>query len=314
MLMYYKSLRSIAGKLKWILMDEEYNIIQSPTKEHIKLAIIGDPPKKCCICRGIDTYINNSGTHVWHGHVCDKKNCTKYICQICQNIDNRIDESEIEEYILNKRKGRKCYICNKDLSGDDYGRRYYNEKGDWTGEYVCHKHHYKYGYHGQGNLKKLLALCRNRDFDIKRKKCKGCIGAQIIGETICVRNLNIETDNFNYYVDLSKHVYYGYSEVKTATLIYGRWDFSNFNEKDFDTLFLVCMDQYELWKDVKRVYAIPWEDAIKRSTITIYENPSRISWYRDFEIDVKPFNDTYHKMDVTTCMLNRPYDDNKKDI
>ena len=30
-------------------------------------------------------------------------------------------------------------------------------------------------------------------------------------------------------------------------------------------------------------------------------NPSRKTWYEEFEIDKKPFNGTYHNMDIDKC-------------
>lgn len=62
-MIYYKSLRLVNGKPKWIVIDEDYNIIVSPTRQQIKTAILGDPPKRCCTCGGKETYINSSGTH-----------------------------------------------------------------------------------------------------------------------------------------------------------------------------------------------------------------------------------------------------------
>lgn len=91
-----------------------------------------------------------------------------------------MSESEIKEYMANKRKDRKCCMCSKDLSGEDKGRRYYGKEDIWTGKYVCHKHHQTHNYHSQNSLKKLLALCRNQGFNIKRERCKGCIANENI--------------------------------------------------------------------------------------------------------------------------------------
>lgn len=126
----------------------------------------------------------------------------------------------------------------------------------------------------------------------------------VCANTLDVKDLNIETDNFTYYVDLSEHVNYGYSEVKTATFnkIDGRWYLNRIHKENFDTLLLVCMDQYDPWKNVKRICAIPSNMITTTTTITIYDAPSvRLRWYERFEIDPKPFNDNYHKMNINIC-------------
>lgn len=136
---------------------------------------------------------------------------------------------------------------------------------------------------------------------------KGFIGTQIVANTYGLDDCNIKMNSFRFYIDLSKHSKYGYIEVKTATLniLYGKWSFSKFDEKDFNTLFLVCMDENDPWKNVKRVYAIPWEDAIYRSSISVLENSSRSSWYDKYNIDEKSFDDTYHNMKLENCSVLR---------
>lgn len=54
------------------------------------------------------------------------------------------------------------------------------------------------------------------------------------------------------------------------------------------------------WKNVKRVYVIP-EDSSElygKIYISIYDKPSRESKWEKFRVDEKPYNDTYHKMDM----------------
>lgn len=41
--------------------------------------------KICCRCRSIETYVDPNGYHRWHRHVCDKKSCTKFLCDKCWN-------------------------------------------------------------------------------------------------------------------------------------------------------------------------------------------------------------------------------------
>lgn len=58
-LICYKSLRLVNGKPKWILKDENYDIIKSPTMGQIKSSLFEeDRPKRCCICGGYESYID----------------------------------------------------------------------------------------------------------------------------------------------------------------------------------------------------------------------------------------------------------------
>jgi len=241
---YYKSVRFINGKPRWIISDENYNIIGNPTKEQLRLALDEDDrPKICCIC-GKDMSLPN-----WYKHKCDKYNCTRHLC-----ID--------------------CY-------------RIYSPRST------------------QNKIKK-MADSRIGNLDPSCPRGKGFIGQQIIAKTHGVEDCNLKTDNFNFYVDLSKISGYGYVEVKIATLnrINGRYEFNGIKPEKFDTLILICMD--ENWKDINKMYAIPWEIAmIHGKYITIYENPSKIVWYDEFKIDNRQYNDTYHSMELKNCKILR---------
>lgn len=221
--------------------------------------------------------------------------------------------------IIDKEDVRKCFKCGNektfvDHSGRQHWSYHYGEKGERTGEWLCNtcrmntestKKYYKDRYEEL----KHVTDCRNAYININRDKCKGCIGVQICAITLGVNILDIEMDNFRYFVDLSAHQEYGYGEVKTATLNVreGRWYFSKIHKENFDTLILVCMDQYEHWKDVMRIYIIPTHKITTTTTITIYLSSSRITWYENFEIDVKPYNNTYHNMDIERCPALRKY-------
>lgn len=49
----------------------------------------------CCICGTNETFISSkSGVAQWYTHICDKENCTKYICNRCRmNIYNKLPDS-----------------------------------------------------------------------------------------------------------------------------------------------------------------------------------------------------------------------------
>lgn len=174
-------------------------------------------------------------------------------------------------------------------------------KDNCTG-YLCDNCHSKFGDSKDNTIKNMRQF-RTGMLDPSSAQGKGFIGARIIAKTLGLDDCNIKTNNFNFYIDLSKHSVYGYIEVKTATFsrIDKTWNFNTNREQDYDTLVLICMD--ENWNDIERIYAIPWEYSIKRKHITIYENPSRYCWYEKFRIDEKLYNDIFHNMKIENCQV-----------
>lgn len=142
-MVYYKSYRIVDGKPRWVIEDEDGNINKSPTKEQLNTAFLDNGRKKildrrCCICGSNDTYIYPDGRVQWHGHTCKKEGCTYFECDKCYRLNLHVDRSETDEYLRYKRKGRKCYKCGIDLSGEkDYGHMYYDKKGYLIG-FICY--------------------------------------------------------------------------------------------------------------------------------------------------------------------------------
>lgn len=105
-MLYYKSLRLANGKPKWAVKDENYYIIQNPTKDQIESAIDEKyRPKKCCICGDTKTYVNNSGTSQWCSHKCDKDNCTGYLCRKCYDMYDVDSPNNLRKSTANCRTG-----------------------------------------------------------------------------------------------------------------------------------------------------------------------------------------------------------------
>lgn len=265
MVVYYKSVRYIDGKLKKVIADESGDVVKNPTKEQIEMAIL------------------ENSDH--YKRIKYKRRGYKY-------------------------KGRECCKCKIDLSeGDYHGIKDYDEEGNWDGKsYLCWSCYMK-KYNKDRNAR---ANWRTGNLSRYSPSGKGFIGAQIVAKTYGIYDCNIIMDNFNFYIDLSKHSEYGYVEVKTATLNIerGNWKFALKMWKQFDTLILVCMDQYEPWKNVKRVYAIPCEYVMNQIGVTITEAPSsKGKWegtkWGQFRLDERQFIDTYHKMDITKCKVLR---------
>lgn len=249
----YYSDRIIDGKIRRIIVDENGDMInRNPTKDGLKCLELSQAKrgKRCCACGSADTYIGPNLNPQWSKHVCDKKNCTRYICHNCWHI-------------------------------------YYNNLPD--------------------SVLNANSKWRNGMLDSSSTNGKGFIGQQIVAKAYGVEDCNLKMKNFRFCVDLSKMSKYGYIEVKTATLnkINDNWGFNTRRDQKYNTLILVCMDHNEPWKDVMMAYAIPYEEAIKRRQITIVRHPTRYTWYKDFEIDCKLFNDAYHNMKLENCKILR---------
>lgn len=88
--LYYKSIRIIDGKPKWVIVDECNNIINmSPNNEDIKLAIDEKYiPKRCCMCGNTETYIKSNGVPDWRKYP-DVTNWDgkSYSCKKCYGKD-----------------------------------------------------------------------------------------------------------------------------------------------------------------------------------------------------------------------------------
>lgn len=92
------------------------------------------------------------------------------------------------------------------------------------------------------------------------------------------------------------------------------WSIFKIRNKKFHTLFGLCMDKYEPWKDVDRMYVIPIDDLYKHNCedgINVYRDwyklrkLSRFEWIEKFRIDERPYNNTYRNMKLENCKILR---------
>ena len=205
-------------------------------------------------------------------------------------------------------ENRKCCDCGSNRTTQGFGSpRWHKHRCDRMdcSKWLCHKCYSKIqnkSPDSYNSLIKLMRQCRNGYFDIKKEMCKGCIGVEIVVNTLGLKNINIENDNFNSDVDTCRHPKHGNIEVKTSSLRNGKWQFdikeSQKLKQKFDTAFLLCMDDNEPWKDIKKMYAIPFKEIIKhKSHINIYDNSLKCGWYEEFRIDSVPYSGTYRNLD-----------------
>lgn len=302
MVTYYRSYHIINGKGKTIVIDDDYNMILDPTTEQIKMSISGDPPRKCCICRRTVTYIYPGGKFYWHGHKCDKKDCTGKICHECFKKLERDKTFAIREMRFKERKERKetCCVC-----GGTYTAKNFNGVPIWLNhkcekiyctEYICTICYNKISHrlpHGELSIN---SQWRNDKLVKNSEKGKGLIGEVIIAKVRKLEVLCIEMDNFNYKFDLSYDIEYGMIQSKFKAPYYGDWDIGFGMEHDFNTLFAICAN-----KDLScigRVYAIPDIELYGIHSIYLAGNPhpSIGCKYDKFKIDPKPYNYAYQNL------------------
>lgn len=260
----------------------------------------------CCICESSKTHIMPNGDLLWvknrdkEGNW-DEKSYRYYKCHYkigkpktpIDYFDGRICCVCRSDNTYMVEKSPKWYTCKCgkiECTG-------YMCKGCWTKDYYRIKR--KYTSHYQLALKP-LANYRTGNLSRFTEVGKGVIGQWIIAKTLNIKDLNIENSNFRQPVDISEHPIYGRIEAKIHTKKYGQWSIKASIKNDFDSLIILCMDKYKLWKNVERVYII-FKDKIDWITgMTITEDPSYGFKYEKYRIDKNPYNDTYRSVDIPT--------------
>ena len=220
------------------------------------------------------------------------------ICRQCYNFWHRYGTYEKYKTRRVDHTNTRCYICGSNktyIRGiDSEGKEIYDWRKDKDGNYICSS--------CRSNInKKSERLWRMGLISRYIETGVGIVGQYIVAKTIRVDDLNIINDNLRQPVDLSEHSIYGISDVKIATLADdNRWTFGTvFNR--CDTVFYVGMDRYVPWKDVEMVCAAPCDLVFKDSSISIFNDiPKGRKWdiLQKYRIDKKPFNDTYHNVDI----------------
>lgn len=265
--------------------------------------------RKCGICGSIETRIF-SGREYWY-KMYDSRGMWDHKSFLCHECKVEIEKSETAKIREQRLKERVCCLCGSDKTYiDNSGRQsWFEHKCDrniCTG-WSCNKCHRKMLQQlpdSQNNIRKILADARTRyidlnNFDNLTDSEKGRIVEQIVVDTYRIENYNKKVDNYNSPFD-AIHPEYGILQIKGSSFdrTRGIWYF-NKKEQKFDFIIIVCMDENRPWKNIERIYKIPYRDVSDQKSITITKDPSRIvRSYEEFRIDEKPFNDTYHNMEM----------------
>jgi hypothetical protein len=305
--------RDYNSKKEWTGLRICYDCKLNKEKEEnrkLKERIVG--VRKCVKCGSAETYVTSAGYECWakcydRDGEWDKKS---YMCNLCyQRAKQEVRSYEIE-CIKNERfKERKCIKCES--IDTPHWFMYHDENGNKTNMFIC-RNCYMKDYNKRSdsynNIRKIVCNCRiDADIDLSKfdefsERIRGRIGEDIVSCTLEIDNHNDISNNYNSLYDLVYHHTYGRIEVKTASfgINNNSWDSTLDTEHNFDTLVILCMSKEKPWRHVKMVYIIP-EDCSElygKRYVSIYENPSRESKWDKFRVDAKPYNDTYHKMDM----------------
>lgn len=269
--------------------------------------------RKCHICKSDNTYISPDGYPGWYKDYDNKGNFTgEYLCHMCHLEIEKEKNKKIRELRLKKRV---CCICgNNDThisnSGTYQWLKYRNEKGDWDGKsYMCYwcwgKNYQRNNPDSQHNILRSISNCRTGEYNVDNTNLKGLIGELIITRVHKAKNANIDDDNFKSKFDLIDDYKYGIVQVKTRSLYLKKyeWYYDIGIDSEFDTLFLVCMDENEPWNKVSRIYAIPNKELFGKTSVTISLNG--IKW-EEFRINEKLYDSTYQ--DLLSYFKDKKFD------
>lgn len=112
------------------------------------------------------------------------------MCYDCFNKDQRVVHKKIKD------SRSRCYVNT--LVDDRY--KYYDDKGNWDGKsYLCKKcGSHKWYMDTIAPMRK----CRTKDIDFNilkelNEKDKGRVIEDIVAEVLCLKNLNVVSDNYN---------------------------------------------------------------------------------------------------------------------
>lgn len=200
-----------------------------------------------------------------------------------------------------------CDRCGKSFCLEWHPRKEYDNKGDWTGKWICtscyahdwYHTDYKYRQDCTNNIIKGLANRRTGNVNPNSNQAKGDIFQVLTCIVHRVKDLNIINDNFNSPIDHSRDPIYGILQTKGAIYnsTYEMWVFDIHREsnKEFDHLIAYCASIG--MKKILRVYVFPKKDIFMRTSTSIsISSNHKIHWYDKFRVKEEPYNDEFQKI------------------
>lgn len=189
-----------------------------------------------------------------------------------------------------------CDRCG--ISFDRNPNKEYDKEGHWTGKWDCYNCFQKFDPNSQRNIRKSLSTRRTGNQDPNSNQAIGdkfqeltCKWRSTIS-TIPVEDLNIKNDNYTRGtpIDHSRDSELGIIQTKGSSYssCYRWWHFNVGREhnKEFD--IAICYCKSKDGKTIDQLYIFPKSEIIKRSSITVYKNPTiGVQWYEQYRITDK---------------------------
>lgn len=248
----YKSYRIINGKAIWVVVNENGDIIdKNPDKEklaYIKVSKLKGPGYSKS---GIYNETNTCG-----------------ICGI--NFNNA--------------PGNPCR--DRDKTGIPTGK--------WLCNNCRNKDFQKNDPNSQHNVIKSLADRRTCNQDPNSSNAKGDLYQRLTVKWKGVEDLNVLSNNYISPIDHSPDkegkIYQTKGKIYDSVNKY--WHISVINEhnaiiKGFEFTHLIVYCVSKDGRIIERIYIFPIEEVIKRTSITIYKNPSKGFWYEKYRVKDK---------------------------
>jgi len=321
----YNRYTIINGKPRWIIVDENGNIInESPTKEELKSLEV-EPhkikrkgqswTKKRIIEVIIQSYEETGRVPTEDDFKHNPNLPSDYtVYKYFGYLGNAIKEAGLLEKRYNPT--HSCDRCRKNFNEvERLGKtpvREYDDKGNWTRKWDCPACWEKYSSNSKTNIMKSIGDRRTGNLDPNSPSAKGDKGEELLCRWKRYTNLNKKHDNYTIRRDCLDEDIGLYYQAKIASYdhTYKRWphDFRNLQNSiwlgfRFKSLFLFCIS--EDGKRIERIYEIPEEEVIKGSGISIVKYRTsgllyKNGWYEQYmfkdEEELKKVNEIWQRI------------------
>ena len=173
--------------------------------------------------------------------------------------------------VIVEHKDTICSNCGSNSTSSNW-RKKRDDNGNWDKTYICMACYSN-------------PACRSGELDPNSNVYKGMIGVQTVAKVLGDKDCTIMKEGSSFDICSIQSIKYGKIEVKIVTynLIYRHWMVGGIKPGLFDTLFVICTDKK--FENVIRIYIIDGIEVGNVSSITVYRNPSKGGWYKEFRAD-----------------------------
>lgn len=238
-------------------------------------------------------------------------------------VDRNPTKERIKSAIPDKKRESKaelenriCIVCGSKDTNIYKGKyrwiRDRDDKGNWTGKYICFncygKNRQKNDLNSQQNI--IKSIRNPRTGNIKKDSEQGMvfITQAVVAKVNNIEDLNIKMDAYNYHIDMYNDIY-GRINVEYSSFRYPYYEGWMFNARrvniikneNYDTYILLCLSGDK--RSIQRVCIIPNVGEIKELwTIGININGSK---YDIFQVSPNLYSNEYQS--ITDYLKDKIY-------